>query len=70
MDVRYMVEKLRNQFWHWVGRSVPDRVAYWVFVAQGAKHCGGPDHPEEVVPDVPFMTVHGRVADSIAPRFR
>lgn len=40
---------------------VPRRFAYWVFIAHGARHCGGSQHPNEVVPEVPFTVVLERL---------
>lgn len=73
-----------KQWWkyqgrYWMGRRVermirtfvrvlPKRLRYWVFVVEGSKHCGGSDHPQEVVPEVTFLTVLGRVGDAAGKR--
>jgi hypothetical protein len=45
----------------WIARHLPRWLRYWVVMDAGINHCGGPNHPDEIVPEVPFVTVMNRV---------
>lgn len=66
--VRYELGKRMERMAMRSVRFTPKRFRYWVFVVEGSKHCGGADYPREVVPEVPFLTVLGRVADAAGKR--
>lgn len=66
---RYRASKWRHEWRdlvsHKVARVLPRRLRYWVLIDMGAAHI----HGNEIVPDVPFMTVLERASSgSSAPR--
>lgn len=43
-----------------IANLLPRRLCYWVLIRVGIETLGGPEHPDEVVPDVPFVTALSR----------
>lgn len=44
----------------WIINHLPRRVVLWSLYRAGVECCGGPNHPTEVVPEVPFTVVLNR----------
>lgn len=55
------LDKLKDSLAQLVADLLPGRVVYWVLIKVGIEHCGGPNHPTEIVPQVPYTTVLQRV---------
>ena len=49
----------------WLVRLLPRPVVKWALLRAGVECCGGPVHPHEVVPSVPFTTVLERWSRSV-----
>lgn len=43
-----------------IANHLPLKVCYWVLIRMGVRFVGGPQHPEEEVPAVPFLEVLNR----------
>jgi hypothetical protein len=66
IEASYQRYKLSTNFWAWAGRTVPDRLAYWVLIAQGVKHTKS----NELVPGILFTDILKRVGNSLAEKHR
>jgi hypothetical protein len=53
MEIRYEIYKAQERLLHWFPKMIPARLRYWILVFEGARHI---DY-NEVVPEVPFMTI-------------
>lgn len=62
---RRQKEKLLDRIAMQLAKLVPDRIAYWRLIQIGAEHCGGPNHPQEETPAVPFVTVLTRYGNQV-----
>lgn len=57
IDWRYELDKRREKFWLGLARLVPRKLAFWVYIVQGARYMGN-----DVVPEVTYVELLERMA--------
>ena len=57
--------RLAEWAWQRAATALPARLRYWALIHEGARHCGGPAHPTEEVPAVPFTVVLERAGKAL-----
>lgn len=64
-STRERIQRTEEWGWSTAAHFLPDRLKYWVLIDVGARYLGGPDHPDEEIPAVPFTVVLQRSSPDI-----